>query len=107
MKWELDRILNAYEKLSTEGWNMYSELKWGFNFLSSTEKNLIEIFSEMKDFNYEIDFFRYRDDIQLWQLYVTKKEILEAEKLHRRNLAFNELAIYNKSEYDGWDVSKT
>ncbi|GAA3934944.1 hypothetical protein GO495_15045 [Chitinophaga oryziterrae] len=35
-----------------------------------------------------------------WRLYVT-------EKLHKRNLAFNELADYCEvGLYDGWDVEK-
>jgi hypothetical protein len=44
--------------------------------------------------------------LKIWQLCTTKKEILLADKLHRRNIAFDELAKYMNGEYDGWDVSK-
>ena len=40
-------------------------------------------------------------------LTVSKIDILTAEKLHKRNIAFNELAKFCGIDlYDGWDVEK-
>ena len=42
-----------------------------------------------------------------YTLHVSKVDILTPEKLHKRNLAFNELASYYSAiGYDGWDVEK-
>ena len=42
-----------------------------------------------------------------WVLQVSKTEVLAADKLHRRNLAFNDLAAHcGVDSYDGWDVGK-
>jgi hypothetical protein len=106
MKWNLDRILDAYKKLSDENWDMTSELNWGFTFFADNESILHNIYAELVDNQYKLEFIKYRNDLKIWQLCTTKKEILLADKLHRRNIAFDELAEYMNGEYDGCDVSK-
>jgi len=42
-----------------------------------------------------------------WTLHASKIDTLTPELLHKRNIAFNELADYCEvSLYDGWDVEK-
>jgi hypothetical protein len=52
--------------------------------------------------------FEKIEEDNLWQLCVYKIDIIsEPEKLHRRNIAFNELASYcGNVLYDGWDVER-
>jgi hypothetical protein len=46
-------------------------------------------------------------DDDFWRLHITKIETLTPELLHKRNIAFNELAKHCDVElYDGWDVEK-
>jgi hypothetical protein len=46
-------------------------------------------------------------DDKSWVLQVSKSEVLDPEKLHKRNISFNQLAEYCEVElYDGWDVGK-
>ena len=107
MTWNQDSILTAFEKLSNEGWNMKEPLKWGFTFYAISENELHNVFSELQEFNYQIEELKERPDLNLWQLYVSKTEALQPEKLHRRNLAFQELAeSLQIDSYDGWDVQK-
>lgn len=60
----------------------------------------------MKDHDYKIEKLE-RDEDDEWTLQVSKVDVLTPEKLHKRNIAFNELAEYcNVSLYDGWDVEE-
>jgi len=107
MKWELERIEKAFSKLKLVGWDMNSPMKWGFTFLAKKKEELEKIYLELKDYNYLIEELKYREDLTLWLLYITKIETLKEEKLHRRNLSFEELTIvFDIESYDGWDVSR-
>ncbi|MEH0154516.1 ribonuclease E inhibitor RraB [Limibacter armeniacum] len=108
MKWELSRIYYAFEKLSNLNWDTSNDLKWGFTFFAKSKTTLNKIFDELVDYNYHIDKFEKREDLDLWMLHVTKIETLLPDKLHRRNLAFEQLAnSFDESDYDGWSVEKT
>jgi hypothetical protein len=71
----------------------------------SSEK-LRDVFEQLKDNGY-MQIKSDRGDDGLWTLQVSKRETLTPEKLHKRNLAFNDLAEYCEIElYDGWDVEQ-
>ncbi|GAB2863772.1 ribonuclease E inhibitor RraB [Hymenobacter ruber] len=102
----LGPIKNMFRKMTAEGWDVNSALKWGFFFIDKDKNKLLEIFTELEDHSYSIEEFHQADDGN-WVLQVSKIDTLTPEKLHRRNLAFNELAIqYGVDLYDGWDVGK-
>ena len=62
------------------------------------------VLKELEGHNYQLERLEPTDD-GTWVLAVSKCETLAADKLHRRNQAFNELAEYCGAElYDGWDV---
>lgn len=105
MKWDISRVYVAFNHIEKVGWDTSVPLEWCFYFLDEDKSRLMKVYDELKDFDYKIDRIELLKDI--WQLVVSKTEILTPEKLHRRNLAFEELADYcNISCYDGWDVSK-
>ena len=105
MKWELEKIENAFIKIESEGWDTKSPLKWGFTFFAKTQKELKMIYDELEGYGYSMEKLEYREDLTLWILYVTKVETLQPTKLHNRNISFEELANYYKIDcYDSWDV---
>ena len=106
MNWNEENIINIFAKMASDGWNTDKPLKWGFFFFSQDEENLKLIFSELSDYGYDIESLHQIEDGN-WVLQVSKTEILKSDKLHRRNIAFNELAEAYNSIYDGWDVEKS
>jgi Regulator of ribonuclease activity B len=65
---------------------------------------LHRVLQELEGYNYNLERLEESDD-GTWVLAVSKCEALAADKLHRRNQSFNELAEYCGAElYDGWDV---
>ena len=105
MKWNENRLKQAFANMNAEGWDTSKPLKWGFTFMDTQKDKLLDVYNELKEHNYNIEFLKFRDDLNLWVLYVIKEETLPFDKLHRRNLAFEELADYcDVKLYDGWDV---
>ena len=98
-------VIDTFEKMQGDGWDTSKPLKWGFFFFGSIKDNLKGIFSELSDSDYSVESVHQTDDKQ-WVLQVSKVEALASDKLHRRNIAFNELAEAYDSLYDGWDVGK-
>ena len=78
------------------------------HFVDKDKNRLLQVFEELKEKNYIlVDIDKVDDTDELWTLHASKIDILTAEKLHKRNIAFNELAEYCGVEiYDGWDVAK-
>jgi hypothetical protein len=68
------------------------------------EENVKGIFSELVDHEYKVE--NVSDNEEEWVLQVSKVESLTPDKLHRRNVAFNELAKAYNAFYDGWDVGQ-
>ena len=102
----LDRLHSTFHKMTAEGWDVAGLLKWGFFFIDPDPDKLRQFFGELEDHGYHIEELHQTDD-QDWVLQVSKTEVLAAEKLHRRNLAFNELAAAcGVALYDGWDVGQ-
>ena len=65
-----------------------------------------KLFEELSDDNFMLESLYESSDCE-WVFEVSKVEVLSAEKLHRRNMAFNELAeVCHVQLYDGWDVEK-
>ena len=100
-----ENVINMYGKMKHDGWDSSSPLKWGFFFVSDREDNLKSIYSELADHSYNVENI-YQADEKKWVLQVSKVETLAPDKLHRRNIAFNDLADAYESIYDGWDVGK-
>lgn len=106
MEPNLETIQTAFAKMRADGWDLSSPLKWGFFFVHSSKEPLLRVFDEMKDHNYRIESLESNEDEE-WTLQVSKTEVLAADKLHRRNIAFNELAEHCEVKlYDGWDVGQ-
>jgi hypothetical protein len=102
----LENVLEIFARMEADGWNTATPLKWGFFFVHSTKEPLNAVFAELKGHNYKVESLHQTDDGK-WVLQVSKTEVLPAEKLHRRNVAFNDLAEHCGVElYDGWDVGK-
>jgi hypothetical protein len=106
MKSELASIEEIFKKMEVEGFDTTLPLKWGFFFVNSKKENLQNVYSEMRDKGYTLESIEATED-KAYQLHVTKVDVLTPLKLHKRNIAFNELAAYcNVEGYDGWDVEK-
>ena len=106
MTTDFNSIDTIFKKMELDGFDTSKPLRWGFHFIDTNKTNLEDLFNELKDYGYFIDTFEKNNSIE-WQLRVVKEDTLDAEKLHKRNLAFNNLAQYcNVKLYDGWDVEK-
>lgn len=102
----LSTLIDTFKQMNDNGWDTGGYLKWGFYFFDIYQRHLMAVFDELKGSGYNLEQLEEMDD-GLWQLYVTKIDILTPEKLHKRNIAFNELAQYcNVQLYDGWDVER-
>ncbi len=106
MNCSLERLLAMFAMMEADGFNASTTMKWGFFFVHSSEEPLNAVFAELKNHNYTFESLHQADSGK-WVLQVSKTEVLSAEKLHRRNMAFNDLAEHCGVElYDGWDVGK-
>ena len=106
MKIDFNSIDTIFRKMELDGFDISKPLRWGFHFIDTNKANLEDLFNELKDYGYVIDTFEKNNSTE-WQLRVVKEDILDAEKLYKRNLAFNNLAQYcDVKLYDGWDVEK-
>lgn len=103
---DLGRLIRTFKKMNISGFDITTNLKWGFFFLDMNKDRLLAVFDELQGSGYNLESMEEKEG-GLWQLYVTKVEILTPEKLHKRNLAFNELAEHCSVQiYDGWDVER-
>lgn len=105
MESSLENINHIFSKMKENGWDTTQPLKWGFFFMSQHKKNLTQIYEELKDFHYTLENI-HRSDTGVWVLQASKTETLLPDKLHRRNISFNDLASVYDSIYDGWDVGQ-
>ena len=106
MQCNLESVQATFAKMTADGWDANTPLKWGFFFVHSSKEPLLKVFGELQDHGYKTESIHQSDD-GAWVLQVSKTEVLAAEKLHRRNLAFNDLADHcGVDSYDGWDVGK-
>lgn len=102
----LERLRDTFEKMKAHKFDFQSNLKWGFFFIDNEKSKLLSVFNELKDCDYKLEELEQIDE-GLWQLYITKVDLLTPEKLHKRNLSFNELANFIQvNSYSGWDVEK-
>ncbi len=89
-----------------DGFDTTEPLKWGFYFFDSDKIKLEALYEELKAHEYKLEDLNLMEDKE-WRLFVSKVDVLTPEKLHRRNVAFNELADHcSVSLYDGWDVER-
>jgi hypothetical protein len=98
----LDSINEMFIKMESNGWNTSEPLKWGFFFFSQHKSSLSQIFSELAEYDYQIENIHQNDGVS-WVMQVSKVETLLPEKLFKSCVAFNELASAYNSDYDGWD----
>ena len=104
METNLKKLEEIFAEMAKDGVDIAFPLKWGFYFVDQNKDKLQNVFNEVKEHGYKMEHIELIDENE-WQLMVTKKEILTAEQLHKRNLAFNELADRLEVDcYDGWDV---
>jgi hypothetical protein len=105
MESNIENINQIFYKMKENGWDTTQPLKWGFFFIGQHKKNLIKIYEELKDYSYTLENIHQTDD-GVWVLQASKTEALLPDKLHQRNISFNDLAIAYDSIYDGWDVGQ-
>ena len=107
MECNFERLVEMFALMNGDGLDTNQPLKWGFFFMDPAPEPLRCVFKELEGFDYNLERLEQCDD-GTWVLEVSKCEVLSAEKLHRRNQAFNELADYCGAElYDGWDAGPT
>ena len=108
MNSSLDNLIKIFNDMRTDGFDTDGSLKWGFYFADESKEKLQNLFTELEEKNYVLEKIHKVDkESRTWTLHASKIDILTPDKLHRRNLAFNELADGCEVElYDGWDVEK-
>jgi hypothetical protein len=106
METDLNQLQEIFIKMTKDGFNTNSPLKWSFYFIDAEKNRLEKLYKEMMEHNYITEKLEHNEENE-WTLQVSKVDTLTPEKLHKRNKAFNELAGYcNVKLYDGWDVEK-
>lgn len=107
MNSSIEKLIEAFDNMKSNGFDIDGPLNWGFYFVDKNKKNLKALFDELEEKNYIlIDIYKI-DGSDKWTLHASKIDILTPEKLHKRNNAFNDLADFCDVElYDGWDVEK-
>ncbi|TAD86856.1 MAG: hypothetical protein EAY75_06935 [Bacteroidetes bacterium] len=106
MNAKLETVNAIFESMKADRFPIDEVLKWNFFFLDSSRINLIKIYNELRAHGYNLEALEQIDS-SCYRMCVSKAEKLSPEKLHRRNVAFNELADYcNVQLYDGWDVER-
>lgn len=100
----LENTKAIFAEMKKNGWDVNAQLKYGFFFYCGTSQPLKNVFSELKGHGYQMDSIEKMN--RQWKMVVHKVDTLNPEKLHRRNLAFNELAQSLDVDYDGWDVEQ-
>ena len=102
----IDNLYKAFETMEANNFDSSKELRWGFYFIDDKKDTLKKLSNELKGQNYKAEKIRKINNGE-YQLTVNKIDIFTPEKLHERNLAFNELADrFSILCYDGWDVEK-
>jgi hypothetical protein len=92
--------------MSSDNWNVKESLNWGFYFFDIQKNKLEKIIPILMKKGFKLNGLDKLDG-RNWKLWISKKEVLTPEKLHQRNLEFNELVdYYSVVLYDGWDVEK-
>ena len=105
MKASIESVRQTWDRMRVDGVDLTQPLEWGFFFVDQASEPLRRVFAELESAGYVLEELARSDD-GMWTLHVSKREVLEPERLHRRNLAFNELAEYCGADlYDGWDVT--
>ncbi len=104
----LDNLEDLFTKMHANGFDTNSPLKWGFYFVDPDKQKLQRLFAELETKGYTLeDIYLVEENATEWTLRASKIDTLSTEKLHLRNIAFNELANYCEvSLYDGWDVER-
>jgi hypothetical protein len=105
MQVNFEQLQDIFSDMIKDGFDIKAPLKWSFYFVDNEKSQLEKLYDELKDHDYKIERLDQNDENE-WTLQVSKKEVLTPEKLHKRNIAFNELADYYVKLYDGWDVEK-
>ena len=100
-------IDGMYSKMAQDGWDTFGPLKWGYFFMASSDHALKLIYAELADSKYQVESLHEAEgEDGGWTLFVSKVEILPADKLFRRCDAFNDLADAYGAIFDGWDVER-
>jgi len=104
----LDNLEDLFAKMHANGFDTNSPLKWCFYFVDPDKQKLQRLFAELETKGYTLeDIYLVEENATEWTLRASKIDTLSTEKLHLRNIAFNELANYCEvSFYDGWDVER-
>ena len=99
---ELNRLIEVFENLIKDGFNLNQLMKWNFYFSDKNKETLVQVINELEGFDYTASI---KLENQFYILTTSKIEILSPEKLYNRILAFNKLILYlNGYSFDGWDV---
>lgn len=105
---DLDNLMELFQRMESNGFDTAAPLKWSFYFVDPGKEKLLKLYGELKESNYVLEkIYLVEEDDNEWTLHVSKVDILNSEKLHQRNIAFNQLAEYCEvALYDGWDVER-
>ncbi|MBE9466634.1 ribonuclease E inhibitor RraB [Dyadobacter subterraneus] len=105
MESNLENLEELFKKMNNDNFDTTSILKWGFYFYGQSQETLQKVWVELTGHDYNLE--ELVDSEGEWKLLVTKLDILTPLKLHKRNIAFNELAKFCGADlYDGWDVER-
>jgi hypothetical protein len=99
--------LEILARMQANGFELSTPLCWGFYFADGDRVPLERVSAELTEYGYLMVELRQMETGTGWLLHMSKTEILPPDKLHRRNIAFNELAEYcGAASYDGWDAAQ-
>jgi len=108
---ENERLQSRFEEFKKEGWDVNSDLLWGYFFKDPDEEKLRPLSKHLEAANYRLvdvaHFDGDKDERAGYVLHVEKVETHSAISLAKRNQEFRDLAAkFAVESYDGWDVGK-
>jgi hypothetical protein len=100
---QINHFVGVFEDLKSNGFDTSNKLVWSFFFFNEDETKLRQVIKELDGYGYTTELSKFENE---FRLIANKIEILNPEKLEKRNIAFSKLADYCDVLYDGWEVSK-
>ena len=92
--------------MAAHGVDVSGLLNWGYFFMDNSRDSIDAIQAKLIAHGCRHESIHQADD-GTWVLQVSRTEALTPNKLHERNIAFNQLAAScGVDSYDGWDVGR-
>ena len=104
---EVQRLQGRFAEMRGDGWNVDSDLRWGYFFFDPDAADLRRLGDHLATEGFRVVEMQKTDDGDEYVLHIERVERHTPETLAKRNEDFRHLAAqFGVHLYDGWDVGK-